>query len=73
MFIVDNLENTHTRKNKSKHFTSTEVVAPDLSHASLASSCACGRFQRAVVAVMLHILPEHPSGGSAICYYTFPL
>ena len=46
MFIVENLENTHTRKNKSKHFTSTEVVAPDLSHASLASSCACGRFQR---------------------------
>ena len=56
MFIAENLGNTHSRKNKSKRFASTEVVAPDLIHASLASSCARGRFQRGVVAVMLRIL-----------------
>ena len=28
MLIVENSENTLTRKNKSKHFTSTEVITP---------------------------------------------
>lgn len=73
MFIVENLENTHTGRNESKALMSTEVVAPNLFHESLASSCARGCFQRGVVAVMLHILSEHPSCGSAICYCTFPL
>ena len=71
MFIVENLENTHTRKNKSEHFTSTEVITPDPFHESLASSCARGRFQRGVVAVMLRILLS--SRREALPYAAAPL
>ena len=72
MLIVENSENTHTRKNKNKHFTSTDVITPNIFPESFASSCSRGCFQRGLVAMMLRMFPEHLSCGSGICYYTFP-
>ena len=64
MFIVENLENTHTRKNKSKHFTSTEVITPNIFLSALLLSVDVVTFREvSLVSCCVYFLmaTEHPS------------
>ena len=64
MFIVENLEKSLTRKNKRKHFTSTEVITPIIFLSALLLSVDVVTFREvSLVSCCIYFLmaTEHPS------------